>query len=407
MGTDGDALFRQPRFALFWTARVCSSLAFQMTAVAVGWQIYALTGSTFALGMVGLAQFLPMLALIFVAGHVADQADRSVILRTCLAVEAAAAVTLAFGSAGNWLAPAVIYAVVALIGAARTFESPTLAALLPSLVTAEQFPRATALSASALQTATILGPALGGALFAVSPTLVFVLIAILYVTGSVAAALIRGDTLARREKLTLDTLFAGVHFIRRERIVLGAISLDLFAVLLGGATALLPVYAREILHSGPWGLGLLRSAPAIGALSMSLALARRPLRRRAGPIMFIAVAVFGAATCVFGLSRWLPLSFVALMVAGGADVVSVVVRAAVVQLGTPDAMRGRVSAVNALFIGTSNQLGEFESGVTASLLGTVPSVVAGGIGTILVALLWWRRFPELREVDDLATLSRT
>ncbi len=402
-----DTLFRQPGFALFWAARVCSALAFQMTAVAVGWQIYALTGSTFALGMIGLAQFLPMLALIFVAGHVADQADRRVILRSCLALEALAGATLAIASGGGWLASWLIYVMVAAIGASRTFESPALAALLPGLVTPEQFPRATALSASGLQTATILGPAIGGALYAVSPTSVFVAIAALYGTGSLAAACIRLERAPpRREPLTLRTLFAGVGFIRREKVVLGAISLDLFAVLLGGATALLPVYAREILHTGPWGLGVLRSAPAAGALAMSVVLARRPLRRGAGAKMFASVGLFGVATCVFGLSRWLPLSFAALAVAGGADVVSVVVRAAAVQLGTPDAMRGRVSAVNALFIGTSNQLGEFESGVSASLLGTVPSVVVGGIGTVLVALTWRRLFPELRRIDDLADLSR-
>lgn len=401
------ALFRQRSFALFWITRVCAAMGFQMAGVAVGWQIYALTGSAFALGMIGLAQFLPMLALIFVAGHVADQADRRLILRTCMALEAIAGALLAFSYAGGWLAPWLIYGLVALIGAARTFESPALAALLPALVTTEQFPRASALSYAALQTATIAGPAIGGVIYVLSPTAVFATIAALYCLGSLTAAFIRFDhTPPRREPLTPKTLFAGVAFIRRAPVVLGAISLDLFAVLLGGATALLPIYAAEILHTGPWGLGILRSAPAAGALAMSVLLARRPLRRRAGDTMFAAVGLFGLATIVFGLSASLPLSVLALAVAGAADVVSVVVRAAAVQLSTPDGMRGRVSAVNSLFIGTSNQLGEFESGVVASLIGAVPAVVAGGIGTIIVALMWRRLFPALRRIDDLADLGR-
>lgn len=401
------SLFRKPAFTLFWIARVCSAMGFQIAGVAVGWQIYALTGSAFALGMIGLAQFLPMLALIFVAGHVADQADRRLILRVCMAIEGAAGAMLAIAYAGGWLAPWLIYVLIAAIGAARTFESPALAALLPALVTNEEFPRASALSYAALQTATIAGPAIGGLLYLLSPTAVFATIALLYALGSAAASFIRLDHAPpKREKLTPQTLFAGVGFIRSHPVVLGAISLDMFAVLLGGATALLPVYAAEILHTGPWGLGILRSSPAVGALSMSVFLARHPLRRHAGETMFAAVAVFGAATCVFGLSTVLPLSCLALAVAGAADVVSVVVRAAAVQLGTPDAMRGRVSAVNSLFIGTSNQLGEFESGLVASLIGTVPAVVAGGIGTILVAALWRQMFPPLRRIDDLAELGR-
>ena len=396
-------LLRQPAFLRFWLARTLSTAAFQIVAVVVGWQIFTLTGSTLQLGLIGLMQFIPMLVLTIPAGHVADQYDRRTIVRVCQAVQALAAAALALGSLQGWLGAHGIFAAVAVIGAARTFESPTVSALLPGVVPAASLPSAFALSASAIQTATILGPALGGALYIAGPTLAYGAIALVF---ALASLLVGGIRLERappaREPPSLASLLSGFTYIRDHQIVLGAISLDLFAVLLGGATALLPVYARDILHTTPVGLGVLRAAPAVGALLTSVVLARRPLKHRAGAKMFLAVGLFGLATVVFGLSTSFPLSLVALAVLGAADVLSMVVRSSLVQLQTPDAMRGRVSAVNSMFVGTSNQLGEFESGLTASLFGTVPAVVAGGLGTILVAVLWSRLFPALRAVDDLA-----
>ncbi len=399
--------FRHGPFALFWSARVLSTMAFQLQGVAVGWQIYALTRSTLALGLVGLAQYLPMLALTLAVGHVADRYDRRRIVGLCQLTGALATAALALGSFGAWLTPPAIFAAVAVIGAARAFEMPSMHALLPGLVPAALFPRATAVSASAVQTATIIGPAVGGLLYALGPTAPYALAALLYGLACLSSNLIRMEhTPPRREKVSLASLLSGFVFIRRNPAILGSISLDLFAVLLGGATALLPVFARDILHTGPWGLGLLRSSPALGALGMSVLLAHRPLGAGVGRKMFAAVIAFGLATIVFALSRWLWLSMLALLVLGAADVVSVVVRSSLVQLGTPDEMRGRVSAVNALFIGTSNQLGEFESGVTAALFGTVPAVILGGAGTILVALLWMRLFPALARADRLDGLKK-
>ncbi len=396
-------LLRQPAFVRFWLARTLSTAAFQIVAVVVGWQIFTLTGSTLQLGLIGLAQFIPMLLLTIPAGHVADRYDRRTVVRSCQAVEALAAVALALGSWQGWLGAHGIFAAVAVIGAARTFESPTVSALLPGVVPAEALPSAFALSASAIQTATIIGPALGGALYIAGPPLAYAVIAGVFALASLLVGGLRLERAPpRREPPSLASLLSGFTYIRDHAIVLGAISLDLFAVLLGGATALLPVYARDILHTTPVGLGVLRAAPAVGALLTSVALARHPLTRRAGAKMFLAVGLFGLATVAFGLSTSFPLSLLALAVLGAADVLSMVVRSSLVQLQTPDAMRGRVSAVNSMFVGTSNQLGEFESGLTASLFGTVPAVVLGGLGTVAVALLWSRLFPALRKVDDLA-----
>jgi len=390
------------RFALFWSARVASAIAFQMQAVAVGWQAYALTGSAFYLGLVGLAQFLPMFLLTLAVGHVADRYDRRRIARICQTVEALAAAALAAGSAGGWLGRESLLVLVALTGAARAFEAPIMQALVPGLVPGPLLPQAYALSASANQSATILGPTLGGFLYVIGPAAVYGPAAGLFVAASLCMAAIRMQWApVKREPVSLGTLLAGLTFIRSRPPVLGAISLDLFAVLLGGATALLPIYARDILHTGPWGLGLLRSAPAFGALSMSLFLARRPLRQHVGRTMFRAVAAFGIATIVFGVSTTFWLSVVALATLGASDVISVVIRNSLVQIQTPDAMRGRVSAVHMLFIGTSNQLGEFESGVTAALFGTVPAVVLGGLGTLLVTGLWMYCFPALRRIERL------
>ena len=396
------SVIRQRPFAMFWCARVLSSFAYQMQAVAVGWLVYSRTGSTFDLGLVGLSQFLPVVLLTLAAGHVADRYDRRRVARLCQAVECCAAATLAAGVAQGWLPVPGVFAIVAVVGAARAFESPALSALMPGLVDRASLPQASAWSASATQAASIAGPACGGLLYAVAPAVPFGCVAGLYGFAMLAVTLVRTTRPPpAREPATLRSVFLGLAFIRGDPAILGAISLDLFAVLLGGATALLPVFARDILGAGPWGLGVLRASPAAGALAMSLLLARRPLRRRAGRTMFAAVAVFGAATIVFALSRSLPLSMAALCALGAADVVSVVVRFSLVQANTPDAMRGRVSAVNMLFVGASNQLGEFESGMTAALLGTVPAVLLGGIGTIGVALLWMRLFPALRDIDRL------
>ncbi len=400
--TRSDSLLRHPPFALFWFARVASSFAYQAQAVAIGWQVYALTSSAFALGMVGLAQFLPVLLLTLPAGHVADRYDRRRVVQICQVIEACTGLVLAIGSAGGWLRAEHVFAIVVLIGAARAFEAPTLAALMPGLVSESRLQQASAWSASANQTAGIVGPAFGGLLYALGPPVPFALAAALYLGASILVSLIRIERVtAAREPVSLISVFSGISFIRRNPAILGAISLDLFAVLLGGATALLPVFARDILHTGSWGLGVLRAAPGVGALAMSTLLLHRPLRRRAGRTMFAAVIMFGVATIVFAVSRSMVVSLGALCVLGAADVVSVVIRFSLVQANTPDTMRGRVSAVNMLFIGTSNQLGEFESGTTAALLGTVPATILGGLGTIVVALLWMRWFPTLRDVDKL------
>jgi MFS family permease len=390
-------------FRSYLLGRTFSGIAYQMVAVAVGWQIYAITGQVFYLGLVGLAQFLPMFLLTLVVGHAADRYNRRLIICCCQLMQAAGLALLAAGSFGGWLTKETLLVTVLFLGASRAFENPTITALMPGLVTEEEFQRAAAVAASAAQTAFIIGPAAGGLLYAFGAGIVYTVAASLFFLAAVMVFLIRHvHAVPKREPATLRSVFAGISFIRHKPVVLGAISLDLFAVLLGGATALLPAYAKDILHIGPWGLGLLRSSPAAGALLMSLLLSFRPLKRGIGRVMFAAVAVFGAVTVVFALSRSFWLSMDALVVLGAADVISVVVRSSLVQLKTPDNMRGRVSAVNSLFIGTSNQLGEFESGVTAAFFGLVPAAVLGGAGTLLVVLLWMKFFPELLNADKLA-----
>jgi len=370
-----------------------------MVAVSVGWQMYDLTHSALALGFVGLAQFLPLLALMLVAGGAIDRYDRRAIARIAQAVEAIACAVLWIATLRHEISPVLIYAMVTFFGAGRAFEQPALASLMPNIVGEDLIPAAAARMSTAQQTAIIVGPALGGVLYAVNPSLPYALAAIAFATALTLLSFVR--TLGVQKPRPASSIFGGLAFIRRSPVVLGAISLDLFAVLLGGATALLPVYARDILMIGPSGLGLLRTAPAVGALAASLVVSRRPIRKRAGRVMLVSVAVFGLATIAFGLSRSFAFSFVSLAVLGASDVFSVVIRSSLVALRTPDEMRGRVNAVNALFIGTSNQLGEFESGVTAALFGPVGAVVAGGIGSLLVALLWTRFFPQLAAIDDL------
>jgi MFS family permease len=393
---------RHRPFVLYWFARIFSSVGLQMQVVAVGWQVYALTGSALDLGLVGLAQFLPSAALILFAGHVADRHDRRAIVRLCQTVQALCAATLAIGTWQDFLTRDIIFAVVFVMGAARAFEMPTTQALLPGLVPAPLLPQAIAGAASAMQTASIGGPALGGLIYAIAPTLVYAICAVLFFSSSLLYLLIKIERVAsKREPVSAQMLFAGISFIKQNPIILGAISLDMFAVLLGGATALLPIYAADVFQTEAWGLGILRAAPAAGALVMAIALAHWPIGHRAGMKMFLGVAVFGIATVVFGLSISFPLSLAALFAIGASDMVSVVVRQTLVQLNTPDAMRGRVAAVNSLFIGTSNQLGEFESGLLANFVGAKASVVLGGIGTLAVVALWMALFPQLRRVDRI------
>jgi MFS family permease len=374
-----------------------------MVGVAVGWQMYALTHSALALGLVGLAQFMPLLALVLFVGHVADRYDRRVIASSCQALEALAVGVLCVAAAWDTARPLLIYAMVMLFAVGRAFEQPSTSSLLPNLVPMEIFPAASARAVSGQQLATIVGPAVGGLFYAWHPAIPYGIAGGMLLVSSVLMRLMRtrGPGVTGAARSTRETLFAGIAFMRATPKVLGAISLDLFAVLLGGATALLPIYARDILMIGPWGLGLLRTAPAIGALASSLVIGRRPIRKAAGHIMFGAVAVFGAATIVFGLSHVVALSFAALVVLGASDILSVVIRQSLVALSTPDAMRGRVNAVNYLFVGTSNQLGEFESGVTAALMGPVAAVVLGGVGTLVIAALWFRLFPALAQIDAL------
>jgi len=396
------SLPKHPPFQRFWCTRILSSLSFQMLAVAMGWHVYALTHSAFALGLVGLAQFLPMFLLTLVVGHVADRYDRRRIAAVCQSLEGVAALLFALGTFGGWISAPVIYVLAACAGAARAFESPAVSSLLPAVVPRGQLPKATAWSTSANQTAQIAGPALGGLLYGVGPGAAYLACTLSFAAAAVAVWTIPLQLKpASRAPVTLESIFSGIAFIRKEPVILGALSLDLFAVLFGGATALLPIFARDVLHAGPIGLGLLRSGTAIGALAGTIWLAHFPLRERPGAAMFGGVIAFGIATIMFGVSHQFIVSLIALMILGASDTISVVVRLSLVQLRTPDEMLGRVNAVNSLFIGTSNQLGEFESGLTAGWWGAQPAVLVGGVATIAIALLWMRLFPELRRTRKL------
>jgi len=400
-------LTHQRAFMRMWVARLFGTTGNQMLMVAVGWQMYELTGSAWDLGLVGLYQFLPALLLTLVAGHVADRLHRARIVAACLVTQALVALILVaatqgWGAPASWASRGLLLGMSVLLGMARAFQMPAQQALTPQVVPPAMLPRAMAFSSAGMQAAVITGPALGGVIFVAGATAVYGVCAFLFVTGCALVAAVRYDHAPPpREPVSMRTLLAGIEFVWRRKALLGAVSLDLFAVLLGGATALLPMFAKDILHVGPWGLGLLRAAPAAGALLTSVVLTRWPLERRVGRVMLLAVAVYGACMLVFGVSTSLALSLAALAVSGGADMVSVVVRQTLVQLETPDDMRGCVSAVNSVFIGASNQLGEFESGATAALLGPVGSVVAGGIGTLLVAGLWLRLFPDLAQRDRM------
>jgi MFS family permease len=396
------ALLRHRPFAFYFWARTLSEFSYQIAAVAVGWQIYTLTNSALALGMIGLTQFGPTAALIFVAGHAADRFDRRRIVQVCQIIAGLTTAILAGGSLAGWLNVPEIFAAVAVLGATTAFESPASAALLPNVAPEGMLQRATATSTAAFQVATISGPALGGFAYIFGAAAPYAaMTAFWFIAAILSAAIALAPSRVADDPPTLKDLFGGIVFVQRNPAILGAISLDLFAVLLGGATALLPIYARDILHTGAWGLGILRGAPAVGAFLMAVVLSRHSLDGRAGLRMFQAVIVFGVATLVFALSHSIWLSILALTVLGAADTISMVVRIALVQLTTPDEMRGRVGAVNFLFVNTSYQLGEFESGITAALFGAVPAVLIGGLGTIGVALLWMKLFPALRKIERL------
>jgi MFS family permease len=414
----GSIAFTHPDFVLFQIARFLIVAAVEMQAVAVGWQVYDITKRALDLGLVGLAQFLPGILLFLVSGHASDRFDRRKVLGTCYAGYAlCSALLLGIAQLGAHSVRPIsagpmsvwpIYAVLVLLGVVRSFNGTASRSILPQLVPEEHFANAVAWNATTFQAATILGPSLGGILYALfrGPSAVYAA-AMLTALGALASTFrIRTRPQPRRrEPTTLKTVLAGLHFIWREKLVLGAISLDLFAVLLGGAVALLPVYAREILHTGPWGLGLLRTAPGVGAAVMAVALAHRPLRGRAGPTLLWSVAGFGIFTILFGVSTSLVLSLLSLIMLGAVDMVSVIIRATLVQLRTPDAMRGRVTAVDMVFIGASNELGQFESGLTAQWFGTVPAVLLGGVGTLVVIALWAWRFPELRRAGKLSAIK--
>ncbi len=401
MSQDGlAALWRLSDFVRWWFARLAATTAGQMVMVAVGWQMYDVTSSAWDLGLVGLFQFVPALVLTLPAGHLADRLHRARIVAGVMVLQLAIVAVLFAASRGGWASRELLLATSVLLGVARAFQMPAQQALTPLLVPPRLLTQAMAVSMSGLQVAIIGGPALAGAIFVAGAAAVYAVCAAFFAIAFALVLRVRYEHAPPpAEPATLRTVLAGLHFIFSRPALLGAVSLDLFAVLLGGATALLPMYAKDILHVGAFGLGLLRAAPAAGALAMSVALARWPLARRVGAKLLAAVAVFGAATVVFGVSTDFATSLVALAVTGAADMVSVVVRQSLVALETPDPMRGRVSAVNSIFIGASNQLGEFESGATAAWWGPVGSVVVGGVGTVLVAIAWWRLFPARARRD--------
>ncbi|QUD87238.1 MFS transporter [Phenylobacterium montanum] len=409
LAAGAPSLVRQSAFLRLWAARFMGVLAGQIQGVTIAWLIYALARAhadvkhaSFAVGMVGLAQFLPLSLLTLTAGEMADRRDRKAIVAACIAGQALTAAAFAAVSFARIGALWPIYALAAAFGCARAFLAPATTALAPMLVPRELLPKAIAWNSLSMQAASITGPAIGGLICAVSPTAAFVVAVALYGLSCLAALTIRGETRPVAQPGSRWALVKeGLTYIWTSRVVIGAISLDLFAVLLGGATALLPVFARDVLQVGAQGFGLLRAGPSIGAAAVALVLAARPIRRHAGAFMFAGVAVYGAATVVFALSKLFALSIAALVVLGGADMLSVYVRQTLVQIVTPDPMRGRVAAVSTLFISASNELGEFESGVAARLLGPIGAALFGGLGALAVTGLWSALFPTLRKADRL------
>ncbi|WP_339763716.1 MFS transporter [uncultured Hoeflea sp.] len=399
---DRFAAFRHRAFTFYFTARFLSSFALQIISVSVGWQIYDLTRDPFDLGLVGLIQFLPALVLILFTGAAADRYGRRTIMLISEITIGLSAAALVYFAWHGLTSPLPIFSVLLVIGISRAFFAPASQSLAPNLVPARDLPNAIAWNSTSWQTATIVGPVAGGLLYGLGAIVPYLTALVFLALAIIALALVPPPLQrSRGQAQSWQTLVAGFSYVRNQKIVLGAISLDMFAVLLGGAVAMMPVFARDVLELGPWGLGFLRASPGIGAIGMALYLASRPIRRHAGRAMFIAVAVFGAATVVFGLSKSLPLTMAALIVMGASDMISVYVRQSLVQLWTPDELRGRVSAVNMVFIGASNELGEFRAGVMASLIGPVAAVVIGGAGTLAVALAWSMGFPQLRQIQSL------
>jgi MFS family permease len=389
-----------PSFVRFLSARLLASVAVQMQTVAVGWQVYAITGKPLDLGLIGLSQFLPFVLLVLPAGHVADRRNRAFILSLCIALEFLCALALLAFTLSGLAVAWPVFAVMVVFGIARAFSMPAGQAIMPNLVPPSLFSRAVAVNSSTWQVSTIAGPALGGLVYLAGPDIVYATVAGLLAAAFLLIVGVQTEKPARpAEPDSWHVLLEGLRFVWRKKVILGAVSLDLFAVLFGGAVALLPAYASDILHVGPDGFGWLRAAPGIGAAIVALAFAWRPITRHVGVHMFAGVAVFGFATVVFGLSHDFLLSLLALVVIGASDMVSVYVRHMLVQLETPDGIRGRVSAVNAVFIGASNELGEFESGVTAAWWGLKPAVVVGGLVSVVIAGLWMRWFPGLRRID--------
>jgi len=395
-----SSLLHHRPFVLFWSARVCSAIAFQMVGVAMGWQMYALTGSALDLGLVGLSQFLPATILVLIVGQLADRYDRRRIAQLSQSIECLAAATLAYGAFAGTTSREMIFAAAFFLGAGRAGEMPTMQTLLPAVVPIALFPRAAAASSAAQQCATITGPAIGGLIYALSPTVVYTLCFVLFVAAAAQLTILRIERTAARPPVTAAGLFAGIRYLWRNRVLLGIVTMDLFAVFLGGAYALLPVFAKDVLNAGPAGLGILRAAPAVGALLVTVTLARWSFSRGVGRIEFLAVTVFGIATIVLAMSGSFWLSWLALAIMGGADAISVVIRVTLMQLETPDEMRGRVTAVNSFFISMSNQLGDFRAGVVAALFGAVPAVLLGGVGALLTVLICIRLFPELYRMES-------
>jgi Major Facilitator Superfamily len=405
--SSSPGLLQQRSFVLFWLQRLASTMGYQMLALVIAWQIYQLTNSALDLGLVGLIQFVPAVVLTLVVGHAADRYDRRLIIRGAQTVYALTALMITVALIAHKLNRDLLFVAVFLIGSARAFEAPSASALVTALVPPPLVTRAVGAWTSANQVAFICGPALGGLIYVVSPVIVGIFCVVFFTAAITLVSLVRArGPAAGRGPPSFSSVLGGLDYIRRRPRLLGVVTLDLFVVMLGGVTALLPIYARDILVVGPIGLGLLRSAPAAGALITAAVLARQPVERHIGRKMFIVVAIYGLAIMVFGLSRWFPLSLAALAVAGAADAVSIVIRFSLVQIETPDAMRGRVSAINYLFVGSSNTLGEFESGTVAALLGAVPSALIGGVGSLLVAVAWMFLFPDLRRIDRFEPADR-
>jgi MFS family permease len=407
LSISANSLLKQPVFTKFWTARVLSSTSFQMLSVAIGWQMYALTNDAFSLGLVGLFQFIPMVLLTLFVGQAADRFDRRRIVYLSLIIEGMTAGFLLLGNIGGWLGREQILMAAAVIGACRAFEGPTSSALLPQLVSKNILPQAISMNTTGIQTALILGPTIGGLLFALGAVSVYITAALALLVSALLTYLLHVERTSKEksEPVTMRSLFLGLEFVFRRPVILGTISLDLFVVLLGGATALMPIFAQDILRTGPWGLGLMRTAPAVGALIVSMIMAYFPLKKAVGLKLFAALAVFGLATMLFAVSTNLIVSLIALAFVGGSDVISMVIRSSLVQLQTPDELRGRVNAVNSLFVGTSSQLGEFESGMLASFTGAARAAFIGGVGTLAVAGLWMYLFPSIRNLQTLEGAS--